>query len=157
VADDLRARIAEALREAGRLCDDDCPDPAACDAAHPIQATVLNFDQVTAIEGPVDAIADLMAAVVQPELERLRVGIPLVCSDERHAAKVATLNTEVEDWRNAAYKHAKELADAISACRSTAALLRSTADRVEAGPAPDPLLLRMAAQDLDTIAKGTES
>jgi hypothetical protein len=69
---DLQSRVAAALREAGRLCDEDCPDEAACDAAHPIQASVLTFGEVSHIEGPVDAIAELVAGVVQPEVDRLR-------------------------------------------------------------------------------------
>lgn len=69
---DLQSRIAEAIREAGKLCDDDCVDPAACDAAHPIQAAVLHFDVVTDVYGPVDELAKVAAAVVQPELDRLR-------------------------------------------------------------------------------------
>lgn len=67
----LRDRLAEALRTAAFLCDDCCTleDEAACDAAHPIQATCLHFDQVADITGPVDDIADAMAAVVQAELD----------------------------------------------------------------------------------------
>lgn len=69
----LRDRIAAALRESAFLCDDCCdlPDEAACDAAHPIQPTVLHFDVVTDIAGPVDAIADAVTGVVQGEIDRL--------------------------------------------------------------------------------------
>lgn len=73
--DDQLAVIAAALREAGKLCEDDCADPVACDAAHPIQATLLTFDQVTHLEGPVDAIAEVVADAVHPELDRLRAEV----------------------------------------------------------------------------------
>lgn len=65
MTDDLRDRIAAAFREAGKLCEEDCADEVACDAAHPFQATLLTFDQVTHIEGPVDAIAQVAADVVE--------------------------------------------------------------------------------------------
>lgn len=68
----LRARLTEALRRTAFLCDDCCTeeDEAACDTAHPIQPTVLHFDQVADITGPVGAIASVALAVVQEELER---------------------------------------------------------------------------------------
>lgn len=67
----LRDRLVSALQAAAFLCDDDCTlkDEAACDAAHPIQATCLHFDQVADIAGPIDDIADVALAVVQPELD----------------------------------------------------------------------------------------
>lgn len=72
MTDDQLVIIAAALREAGKLCEEDCADPDACDAAHPIQATLLTFDQVTHIEGPIDAIAEVAADAIHPELDRLR-------------------------------------------------------------------------------------
>lgn len=68
---DLREQLAEALRAAAFLCDDCCTleDEAACDAAHPIQATVLHYDVVTDISGPIDDIADAALAVVRPLLD----------------------------------------------------------------------------------------
>lgn len=71
---DLREHLVAALRTAAFLCDDCCTleDEAACDAAHPIQAAVLHFDQVADITGPVDAIADAVLGIVQPELDQLQ-------------------------------------------------------------------------------------
>ncbi|MEY9876617.1 hypothetical protein ABH931_006127 [Streptacidiphilus sp. MAP12-33] len=39
-------------------------------------------------------IADALYALVRPELEQLRRCVPLICSDERHLAKVAALEAE---------------------------------------------------------------
>jgi hypothetical protein len=46
----------------------------------------------------------------------------------------------------------RERDEARAACRSAAALLRSTADRLDSPQRPDPLLLNMAARDLDQTA-----
>lgn len=78
-------------------------------------------------------IADALYGLVRPELEELRAGIPLVCSDERHHAKVAALEAELGRLR--------------AGCRSTAVLLRATADQ-----RPDPHALRAAATALDELA-----
>ncbi|MFC1420768.1 hypothetical protein [Streptacidiphilus cavernicola] len=125
----LRDHLAEALRAAAFLCDDCCTeeDEAACDAAHPIQAAVLHFDQVADITGPVDAIADVMLGIVQHDLDSLEqqaanaravardanqraetaqaerdramASVPLVCSDDRHQAKVRGLEAELAALR----------------------------------------------------------
>ncbi|WP_052432808.1 hypothetical protein [Streptacidiphilus carbonis] len=70
----LRARLAAVLRKAAFLCDGCCDlaDEAACDAAHPIQPTVLHFGVVADIAGPVDAIAEAVMGEVQGDVDRLQ-------------------------------------------------------------------------------------
>jgi len=65
VADDLRARLAEALRGAADACDGHCGrTDEECHAENPVQATEYTFSRVSYIEGPVEAIADTVMPVV---------------------------------------------------------------------------------------------
>lgn len=69
----LADRIAEALRTAARDCDGTCGlTETACFEQHPIQVSVIHFDQVAGVYGYVTTLADVAAAVVEPELAALR-------------------------------------------------------------------------------------
>jgi len=79
VTDDLRARIAAAIRDAAHWCDGDCGQTEAeCDAKHPLQVAVWHHDIVADVVGPVDVIAGVVMAVVQPiadERDRLAAAV----------------------------------------------------------------------------------
>lgn len=70
--DDLRTRIAEAIRRAAFDCPgDNCElSDQECNGQHPIEVEVLHFGQVASVYGDVDALADVVMTVVQPELVR---------------------------------------------------------------------------------------
>lgn len=57
MADDLRARLAEALRGA------------------PVHATVMRLDVLTDVYGPVDSLVDAVLAILQPDLNRLAAAL----------------------------------------------------------------------------------
>lgn len=68
MSDDLRTRIAEALRKAAHDCPGDCgKSEEECVDAHPIQVEVLHFGQVSVIGGPVEKLAEVVMAVVEAE------------------------------------------------------------------------------------------
>lgn len=72
MTDDLQARIAAAIRDAAHYCDGDCgKTETECDAEHPIQVAVWHHGVVADVAGPIDMIADLVLAVVQPPDEEL--------------------------------------------------------------------------------------
>lgn len=87
-SDDLRARIADAIRAAA--CDGHCGrSEEECAAINPIEEVVSHFGQVSVVEGPVEALAEVVLAVVQPELDRLRAELHRhatcsLCGHERH-------------------------------------------------------------------------
>jgi hypothetical protein len=69
--DQLRDRIAAALRVAAHDCSGDCGLPeATCFEEHPIQVSVIHFDQIAGVYGYIDALATVAATAVQPELNR---------------------------------------------------------------------------------------
>jgi hypothetical protein len=84
------------------------------------------------------AVADALLAVVETELQQLRTGIPLVCSDERHQAKVAALEAELDRLRQVEAEHAeltREQAHPLISCGhgvrtvSVAALARKISEK----------------------------
>jgi hypothetical protein len=70
--DDLRARIAEALRETAYSCDgSDCGQTEQeCEDRHPVRRPEPWRFRVR-LEGSPEGLADAVLAVVQPELDRL--------------------------------------------------------------------------------------
>lgn len=81
-ADQLRDRIAAALRVAAKDCDGTCGlAETDCFEEHPIQVSVIHFDQIAGVYGYIDALAAVAATAVQPEVDRLQAEI-----DRRDAA-----------------------------------------------------------------------
>lgn len=69
----LRQRLAEALRDAAYDCDGQCElDEDQCFEQHPIQVSVMHFDQIAGVYGYITALAEVAAAAVQPDLDALR-------------------------------------------------------------------------------------
>lgn len=65
----LRDRIAAALRTAAKDCDGTCGlIETDCFEQHPIQVSVIHFEQVAGVYGYIDALAAVAAAEVQPLL-----------------------------------------------------------------------------------------
>ena len=74
--DQLRDRIAAALRAAAKDCDGTCGlTETDCFEQHPIQVSVIHFDQIAGVYGYIDALAAVAAAEVQPELDRLQAEV----------------------------------------------------------------------------------
>jgi hypothetical protein len=94
----LRDRLAEVIRNAAYDCDGTCGlGERECDAQHPIQVAVLHFGIVSDVTGDVHALADTVAAVVQPELDRLRAELTAMTDlRDRAIAKQDRLRADLE-------------------------------------------------------------
>jgi len=148
-APDLRDRLAKALRTTPSVLMD-TPEERARHAANPRNHHVSHhyYWGCAMCRGEADTLADAVLGIVQPELDQLRAqvaaGIPLVCSDERHAAKVAALEQQLAAVR----AYADDLYTApqkVSACGVRERLLdiltpagpaRTIAEAMAGRPAP---------------------
>jgi hypothetical protein len=73
VTDQLRDRIATALRDEAHICDDTCQPDYDCAEHQPVEATtVLSSGNVEEVRGSVEALAEVTASAVQPLFDRLR-------------------------------------------------------------------------------------
>ncbi|MGW4695186.1 hypothetical protein ACWEO1_22720 [Kitasatospora cineracea] len=146
----LRQRIAEAIRDAAHDCPGDCGlSERECDAQHPIQVSAWHYDQVASVYGDIDALAEVAAAVVEPEMAALRAEVATltaVARSNREAYKGAVLDCQQADTELAALR--QQLADAqAETARLTTALEVATSQHAKAITARDKAKQRAKISD----------
>lgn len=155
----LRETIAGALRAAAEACGPDCALPEEeCVRVNPIREDATTFGVISDIHGPIDAIADAVLAVVQPELDRLTVSQQgaserqALLEEARDALEAAGENgAHGDDWPAIAPAiralagrvdaDAKQLAEVDARCDTAEATIRRTqaeCDRIETAVRANP-------------------
>lgn len=100
---DLRQRIAQTLCDAAHECDGDCGlTEDQCFEQHPIQVSARHFGEITSVYGDIDALAEVAATAVQPELAALREQLAAAQAENERLATALEVAT---------VQHAKALKD----------------------------------------------